>query len=337
MKALVYEGPKLVKVKEVEEPSQKHGQVLIDIKYCGVCGSDRGIFLGTHPRAKAPLILGHEFVGKVLHDGEKFKKGDRVVAFPLLSCGKCLACRTGNSHVCKTLGLIGIDQDGGMCEKISVDEDVLFKVPEKLSDKAAALIEPLAVLLRAIHQSNFQLYDTVVVTGAGPIGLLAGIVLKHAGAKKVIISDVVENRLNRARKLGFIAINSQTENLRKVVMEATDEEGCDLLFECSGSPQVAMEMTDLTRIGGGIVMVAVHKHPHEINLQGLNFKEQWIIGTRVYTKEEFGQAVSLAEKLEKELEKVVSHIIALSDAEKVFNLIDDPNEGTAKVIIDCTQ
>ena len=151
MKALVYEGAKKAVLEDVKDPKKKEGAVKLDIKYCGICGSDIGIYLGTHPRAKAPLVFGHEFLGIVAEDGQKFKKGDRVVPFPLLSCGQCRACRTGNEHVCNTLGLIGIDKDGGVCERIYVDEDVLYKVPDGVSDKAAAVIEPLAVIVRAIH------------------------------------------------------------------------------------------------------------------------------------------------------------------------------------------
>ena len=135
MKALIYAGPKQAEVREVAEPQAVEGAVKIAVKYCGVCGSDIGIFLGTHPRAKAPLIFGHEFLGVVEEDGKKFKKGDRVVTYPLLSCGHCRACREGNKHVCNTLGLIGIDTDGGMCETMYVKEDVMFKVPEGVSDK----------------------------------------------------------------------------------------------------------------------------------------------------------------------------------------------------------
>ena len=274
MKALVYAGPKQVEVQEVKEPEKQDGKVKLNIRYCGVCGSDIGIYLGTHPRAKAPLILGHEFLGIVAEDGKKFKKGDRVVPYPLLSCGHCLACRSGNEHVCNTLGLIGIDTDGGMCQTVYTDEDVLFKVPDGVSDKAAAVIEPLAVLVHAIHMSGFEALDTAVVVGAGPIGMLCGIMLKHAGASKIFISDVVEKRLEIAEELGFIPVNPEKENLEKVVKDATNGEGCDAFFECSGAAVPAMQMTDITRVRGKICIVSVHKKPHEVNLREVNFKEK---------------------------------------------------------------
>lgn len=335
MKALIYAGPKQAVLKDIPEPEAKENAVKIDVKYCGVCGSDIGIYLGTHPRAKAPLVFGHEFLGIVEKDGKKFKKGDRVVPYPLLSCGHCLPCRTGNAHVCNTLGLIGIDVDGGMCEHLYVDEDVLFKVPDGVSDRAAVVIEPLAVILRAVHQAEVKARDVAVVIGAGPIGMLTGIVLKNIGVSKVFISDVAEKRLAIAKSLGMIPVNVSKEDLNKTVKAATDGEGCDVLFECSGSAQAAMDMTEITRVSGTICMVAVHKKPHEVNLQQLNFKEQWMIGTRVYTKEEFGRAVEYCKDLQPQLEKVVTHIVPMKDAEKVFDMIADTSLGTVKVVVDC--
>lgn len=335
MKALVYEGKEQAKVRDVEEPVKKDGTVRVDIKYCGICGSDIGIFLGTHPRAKAPLILGHEFLGIVAEDGKILKKGDRVVPYPLLSCGQCRACRTGNEHVCNSLGLLGIDKDGGVCERIYVDESVLFKVPDNVSDKAAAVIEPLAVIVRAIHQSEFKMMDTCVVVGAGPIGILTGIVLKFAGASKVFISDVAESRLKKAEEFGMIPVNPMKDDLEQMVKKATDGEGCDTLFECSGAAIAAKQMSDITRVSGSICMVSVHKIPHEVNLRDINFKEQHIVGTRVYTREEFKQAVTLSKLLEKQLEKVVTHIVPLCESEKVFDMIADQAYGTIKVVVDC--
>ena len=335
MKALVYTGPKKVEEKDVPEPRPKDGAVKLAIRYCGVCGSDIGIFLGTHPRAKAPLVLGHEFLGVVEEDGEKFKKGDRVVVFPLISCGKCRACRTGNSHVCNHLRLIGIDTDGGMCEYVYVDEDVLFKVPDGTSDRAAAVTEPLAVITRSIHQSGFAALDTAMVIGAGPIGMLTGMMLEHMGASKVYISDLADKRLDIARTFGMTPLNPQRDDIDKILKDGTDGEGCDVLFECSASAAAAMQMTELTRVSGSICMTSVHKQPHPVNLQQLNFKEQHLVGTRVYTKEEFRQTVDYTQEINGDLERIVSHIVPLTESEKVFDMIADLENGTVKVLVDC--
>ena len=335
MKALVYAGAKQAVLRDVAEPSAKEGQVKLHVKYCGVCGSDIGIFLGGHPRAKAPLIFGHEFLGVLEEDGKRLKKGDRVVCYPLLTCGHCLACRTGNEHVCNSLGLIGIDRDGGMAESVCVDENLLFRVPDGVSDRAAVVTEPLAVIVHSMVQAQVQPLDCAVVMGAGPIGILTGIVLQHLGASRVFISDVFDKRLDLARELGMTPVNPTKEDFVKIVKDATDGEGCDTLFECSGAESAALQMTQLTRVRGKICQTGVHKKPHLVDLQAINFKEQTLVGTRVYTKEQFRQAVELTTKLQPQLERVVSHIVPLSESPKVFDMIADPDCGTVKVVVDC--
>ena len=145
----------------------------------------------------------------------------------------------------------------------------------------------------------------------------------------------VEKRLEIAEELGFIPVNPAKENLEKVVKDATNGEGCDTFFECSGAAVPAMQMTDITRVRGKICIVSVHKKPHEVNLRDVNFKEQTVVGTRVYTKEEFGRAAELTKELEAELEKIVTHVVPLKESDKVFDMIADPECGTIKIVVDC--
>lgn len=338
MKTLVYAAPEKVEIREMAIPEPKEGQVRIKVKYCGICGSDIGIYSGKHPRAAAPLVLGHEFIGTIdtINGGSgKFAVGDRVSAYPLISCGHCFACKMGTPHVCQTLKLIGIDIDGGIAEYVTCDESVLFKIPDQLSDKAASVIEPLAVIIRTMHQADFQTLDSAAIIGAGPIGILTGIVLKHIGASRIIISDVDEPRLKMCEELGFEMVNVRNENMTDYVNRVTDGVGVDVVFECSGSEPAAVTMTQICRIGGMICLTGVHKVPHAVNLQDVNFKEQTLIGSRVYTLREFGQAAAFAGEIAEELEKIVTHIVPLSESVKVFDLIKDPVENTVKVVVDC--
>ena len=339
MKALVYVSPGKVEVRDVPVPAGRPAAAKIRMHYCGVCGSDISIVAGKHPRAKAPLILGHEFVGIVeeIQGGSgRIAVGDRVVAYPLISCGTCLPCRTGHPHVCQTLKLIGIDGDGGMAETAWVDEDVLFKVPDGLSDQVAALVEPLAVIVRSLHQARFNLLDSAVVIGAGPIGILTAIVLRHSGASRIIVSDIDSGRLGLTAALGFETVDVRSTNLVEYVAATTAGEGVDVVFECSGVESSALEMTKLARVGGMICMTGIHKAPRPVDLRDINFKEQTLIGSRVYTKHEFETTVGYAAAIAEDLQKVVTQVVPLSQSETLFDLIADPAVATAKVLVDCT-
>jgi threonine dehydrogenase-like Zn-dependent dehydrogenase len=338
MKALVYAAPNAVEVRDLAEPAGRPGAAKVRMRYCGICGSDISIVAGKHPRAKAPLVLGHEFVGTVeaVEAGSgRVAFGDRVVAYPLISCGECLPCRTGHPHVCRTLRLLGIDRDGAMAETAWIDEDMLFRVPDAVGDEVAALIEPLAVIVRSLHQARFQLLDSAVVIGAGPIGLLIAIVLRHAGASSIVLSDVHPGRLGLARDLGFTTVDARQESVGDHVMAATGGDGVDVVFECSGVESAARDMTRLARIGGMICMTSVHKAPHAVDLRELNFKEQTLIGSRVYTRREFETAVAYAGVLADDLRRIVTHVVPLSSAGTVFDLIADPTVTTAKVLVAC--
>jgi len=340
VKALIYEGAEQVAVREIDRPEPKDGQALIRIEYCGICGSDIGIYSGKHPRAKAPLVLGHEFVGiieAVKGETNGFRVGDRVAPYPLLSCGHCFACKNGIPHVCDTLKIIGIDLDGGIAEYVCCDTDVLFKVPEGVSPKVAGVVEPLAVAVHTLHRAHFKPQDTVAILGAGPIGTLVGIVAKDSGAARVIISDFDEGRLDMARQLGFEAVNSKEESLTAYVKRVTGGVGADIVFECTGAETAALEMTGPCRTDGMVCLVGVHKAPHPVDLADMHFRELNLTATRVYTKREFGQAVEYTKAIQPELERIISHVLPLSDCANVFDLIHDPQEPTVKVLVDCTK
>lgn len=338
MKALVYTKPEHIEVRDVPIPKLNKDFARIKVTYCGVCGSDISIYSGKHPRAKGPLIIGHEFVGVIDEIGENkggFQKGDRVAVYPLLSCKECFPCKNGSPHVCKKLGLIGIDIDGGMAEYVVAHQDLLYKVDDSISDKAAALIEPLAVVIRSLHQVGFKPLDTAVVSGAGPIGTLTAIMLKHTGASRIIVSDIDQARLKICSELGLETVDLNKQDLIEYVDQTTDGVGVDIVFECSAADSAVLAMTKIVRIGGKICMTSIPKHPVPVDLRDMNFKEQFLIGTRVYTAREFGQAVKYAKILQPELEKTVTHIMKWDKADSMFDAIYDPRINTMKVVLDC--
>ena len=340
MKALVYTGPETVEVRDVPVVPPAPGQAKIRLKYCGVCGSDIGIYSGKHPRAKAPLVLGHEFVGvieEINGDGNGFRPGDRVAAYPLISCGKCYACRTGKSHVCDTLKLYGIDLDGGMAEYVNVSSDVLFRLPDDVDDLVCGLVEPLAVAVHSVHRSGFRPLDSTAIIGAGPIGVLIGLVLKNAGASRIIVSDISEPRLELCREFGFETVNSKEKPLAEYVAETTGGMGVNIVYECAGVAASAAEMTAPVCTDGMICLVGVHKVPRSVELGDMHFRELNMTATRVYEKEEFGQAVEYTRLIQEELRKVATHVVPITESEKIFDIIADPEEKAMKVLVKCSE
>jgi 2-desacetyl-2-hydroxyethyl bacteriochlorophyllide A dehydrogenase len=335
MKAVRYVAPWEVRTVEVALPVPAEGEALVKVRYCGICGSDMGIIGGTHPRAKPPLILGHEFAGEIVElrpDENKttFKSGDHVTAYPLLSCGKCWSCRNGVSHVCRSLKLFGIDRDGFMAEFAAVPVKYLYKLPETQSYEKAALVEPLAVGVHSVAMAQVQKDDMTVVMGAGPIGLVVALSLRDAGVKKIYLTDINAYRLELARQLGFATFNAAEGKVTEEILRITDGNGADVVFEVAGAAPSAMQMTELVRCRGKVIMVSVHKAPHEVDLRSINFKEITLIGTRVYTRPDYEHAIKIAGDLP--LEKLVTHKIPIADAPRGFELMKNP-DGVCKVLI----
>jgi (R,R)-butanediol dehydrogenase / meso-butanediol dehydrogenase / diacetyl reductase len=318
MLAARYVGPGRVVPGEIAMPQIGEEEALIAVAACGFCGSDINIIAGTHPRAKAPLTLGHELAGRIVEirtSQNTFAVGDLVTVFPLICCGRCHACTHGNSHVCKELRLFGFDVDGGMAQFVKIPVSALIKLPNSMSPQVGALIEPLAVAAHGVARTQIRGDEVVAVLGAGPIGLLTALVVQARGVRRVVISDVLPSRIELAKNLGLHAIKAG-EPLRRAVMELSDQNGADLVFECAGHPSSAREMTTLVRPRGVIVNLAVFKRPVEIDVQAINFKEIEMIGSRVYERKDFEVAIELAARLP--VKAIVSHAFSLKDVSAAF-------------------
>lgn len=318
MIAARYMGPDRIEPAEVLLPEIGREEALIEVEACGFCGSDVNIVAGTHPRAKAPLTLGHELAGRVVEiktSSSGIAIGDRVTIFPLISCNHCHACTHGNPHVCRELRLFGFDMDGGMAQFVKLPISALIKLPDGVSAQIGALTEPLAVAVHGVSRVSLKGAEIAVVLGAGPIGLLTALVARENGVPRIVISDVLRARIELAESLGLQAVKAG-DDLWQVVMSLSNRNGADLVFDCAGHPTSAKEMTSLVRSRGSIVNVGVYKKPAEIDMQALNFKEVEIIGSRVYTRDDFNVAMNLALRLP--LERIVTHAYALKDVSAAF-------------------
>ena len=293
MKSIVYQSAQDVTFEQKPIPEISDGEVLIKVAYVGVCGSDMNIYQGAHPRAKAPLIMGHEFSGTIEKGHPTLPNGTPVTVYPLLSCGHCEPCLSGYAHVCDTLKLIGIDCDGGMAEYVKVPADKVLELPKTLSLKHGAFIEPLSVGVHAVRRSGYRPGDRAIVFGAGPIGLCVAACLKYFGASKVIIIETNAARLEVASKLGFSTINPSTDDVRKMVREHTDGANADFAFDCAAHPSVQTHLMDVLKVQGTAVVVGSYKKPPEVDLLKVEFKELTLIGIRVYERRDFEIATQI--------------------------------------------
>ena len=312
MQSIQYVGTKEVVVGEKVLPEVGEGEVLIRVAYAGVCGSDMIIYQGVHPRAKAPLVMGHEFSGTLVKGHSTLPPGTPVTVYPLLSCGTCAPCQNGYAHVCNTLKLIGIDCDGGMADYVKVPEDKVLPIPEGFSLKLGAFIEPVAVGVHAVARSGYRPGDTAVVYGAGPIGLCVAGCLSYFGANRVIVIEANPHRLEVARQMGFTVIDAIKDDIRATVAEHTNGRNADLAFDCAAHPSVHATILDILRVQGTSVVVGSYKKPPEVDLLKVEFKELTLIGTRVYTRRDFETAIAILQSGRIDFDRLLT--VATADA-----------------------
>lgn len=293
MRAAVLVAPGEIEMRDVPVPQPRDGWSLVRCEYAGLCGTDFAILKGMHPRAKFPLIMGHEIVGQVAKSTAGGPAvGTRVTVEPLIVCGACGACRRGDTHVCERLGLFGIDQPGAFAEYIALPNDTLIAVPEGVSPVLATLTEPLAVAVHAVALSSLKPGDRVAVFGAGPIGMLTALVARHAGAREIIVIEPSEGRTAVAKRLGFSVIPPGSDAIDGL-NALTGGEGADVVFDAAAHPSVAAILPASVRPKGTVVLVGVYKKPTAIDLQAVTFKEIKMVGVRVYTRADVETAVKL--------------------------------------------
>jgi (R,R)-butanediol dehydrogenase/meso-butanediol dehydrogenase/diacetyl reductase len=333
MKAGMYVAEKSVQSAIIEKPFPKEGEVLIKVAYAGICGTDMMIYAGKHPRAKAPLVMGHEFSGTVesVVNIDDFQPGDRVTVEPYLTCGTCAACRAGQYHVCATLRCIGIDRDGGFAEYVTVPSHRLHRLPDNVTDEEAALTEPLAVAVHTVRRSDLKVGDSVAILGAGPIGLLIGLVAKQAGASEIFISDISPYRLQIAKQLGFTAINAKETDIKEVVLGFTKGVGVDVVFEVAGTQVTAKQMVECIKFQGKVVVVSVYKQPPAVDLAAMHFREISLTTTRCANSSDFVTAIQLMARKIIDVRPLISHKLPLEQIKQGFDTMEN-TEISLKVL-----
>jgi 2-desacetyl-2-hydroxyethyl bacteriochlorophyllide A dehydrogenase len=291
--------------------------VQIAVAYTGICGTDLKIAHGAMDyRISSPWPLGHEMSGTIAGVGagvEGWSVGDKVTVMPLDWCGQCPACLAGHSHVCHNLNFVGIDSPGSLQERWNVRADLLVPVPDDLDLRTAALVEPVAVAVHDVRRAGLKAGSQVVVIGGGPIGVLIALVLQYQGVG-VIISEVSPFRVQFATGLGFRVVNPKSEDLKNVVEDWTAGKGADCAFEVSGSAAGVAVLTDVLAVRGRGVVVAIHPEPRPVNLFQMFWKELDIVGTRVYERTDFEEALRLLTAGVIPADAIITDVMPLSEA-----------------------
>jgi (R,R)-butanediol dehydrogenase/meso-butanediol dehydrogenase/diacetyl reductase len=335
MQAAVYYGKEDVRVKEWPEPLLEDREILVRVRYGGVCGSDMTIYSGKHPRAKAPLVPGHEVFGRIEAVGpalgNSWRKGTRVAIYPLICCGECVPCIEGNAHVCERLRLVGIDRDGGFAEFVKVEPHHLVPVPDDLSDEQAALIEPLSVAVHAVYESGFRTGDTVVITGGGPIGNLVAQVARASGAREVVVSEVKAFRRELAERMGFLTIAPNEANRPETLKRMIGQPSADIVFEATGSPDGYKDAVQLCKARGEICFVGIPKAPPEFDIQMIVFKEIRTTCARVYRMRDYYAAIKLLSRGAVDALPLITRV-PLKDAPLGFKQMNEA-ESSLKILL----
>ena len=301
------------------------GEVSVRIAYCGICGTDLHVFHGNMDgRVGMNRVIGHEMSGTVEAVGAGVaepRPGQRVVVRPLDHCGNCPACSEGYNHICHNLNFLGLDTDGAMQEVWNVPSYTIHRIPDSISMRHAALIEPVAVACHDVRLSGLRKGEFAVVIGGGPIGILVAMTARYTGAE-VLISEVNPHRLEIARGVGFQTVNPREADIARVVGDRTGGKGADAVFEVSGTQAGVDAMTAVAATRARIVMVAIHTEKQSVDLFRLFQRELKLSGARVYEPEDYERAIAIVAGGGIDADAIITDINPLSAIQSAFESLD---------------
>lgn len=313
-------------IQEIPVPEVTGNRVLLKVAYTGICGTDIHTFKGQYANAVTPLVLGHEFSGKVVAVGPevtKLKPGDRVTSETTFNtCGKCVYCKAGEYNLCEKREGIGTKANGSMANYVLSREESCHILPNNVSYKMAAMSEPLASCVHAMYQKTpFTLHDTLLIMGPGPMGLLSLQIAKEIGAFTIVTGITKDQeRLEIAKELGAdIIVNTQTEDLAKVVMDATNGVGVTKVYDCSGAVPAVNAALPLIRKGGTFQQVGLFAKPmNELDERSIIQHEINYVGSRSQNPYDWPIALHLESKGAIDQEKMITKVFDLEHWRDAF-------------------
>ena len=349
MKAAVLEQYNQFHIREKATPSLNPAEVLVHVQYASICGSDQHLFKGDfHPRTKLPFTPGHEFAGIVERVGNEvqgFEIGDHVAVDPIIWCGKCDACKNHHYPACEKLRLIGIDQDGGFAEFVSVPPHMVFKVPKHIPHQHAALVEVYGIGFHACNRAKVKSSDKIAIYGGGKVGQCIMQAARTKTREKMFVVDILEGRLDIIRKSypDVRVINATKEDPVAVIKEETEGNGVDIAFEVVGHAAEIPGRVNPVRAcvqsirGGGLVCVlGLGDDPLPVLFKELIWKEATIIASRV-SHGEFAEAIDHLAQGELKPEALITSILPLHKIQEAFDILEAEPENNLKILLDLSK
>lgn len=335
MKALVIDNPNKIAIREMPMPEVKEGEALLKVKYVGICGADLASYTGNQPFTTYPRIPGHEFSAEIVEIPENdkgFKKGDIVTCNPYFNCGECYSCERGYVNCCTDNQTMGVQRDGAFCEYIAMPVERIYD-GKGLSAQELALIEPFSISQHAVSRAVIKESDSVLVIGAGPIGLFALLAAKQK-CKRIVVADILDNRLDLAKEYGADAVvNTKNESLAEFTEKFTGGRGFDVCIEACGAPETFLGCIDSCTFAGNIILIGNGKRDttflHSIILK----KELNIHGSRNALKDDFINNIDLVSEGKADVMKMVSGVYNMENAANAFEALKNNNGTIAKLLI----
>ena len=327
MKALIKETPeKGAVLKQVEVPAIRDNEVLVKVKKAAICGTDIHIYFWTayaQQRLKLPMIFGHEFCGEVVEVGKnakRLKKGDLVAVETHIPCEACFQCNTGLMHVCRDMKIIGVHTTGTFSEYAAIPEICAWRLSPTTTPDIGAVYEPFGIGVHSLARHKVA-GKRVLITGAGPIGLFALAVARMSGAMKIFSSDVSDERLKLATRMGAdLALNPQKVDVVKEIMKATGDFGVDIFVELSGNGEACRTGLKALRRGGAVSLVGLFNNTVELDLvNDVIYKEATVYGITGRTMfSTWTEAADILDSGHIDIAPVITHHFSMEEFEKAF-------------------
>jgi len=340
VKALVYLGPYTIEYKEVETPKPQQGEVLIKVKAVSICGSDLTGYKGESTMRVPPLIMGHEFSGEIAELGpgvQNVRVGDRVIVETNLYCGQCADCLAGFTNVCENRKIIGTTMkagsyNGAMADYVVAPAEKVMPLPNNVSYEAAAVVEPLAITLRAAKHAGNLKNKFVVVYGSGPIGLLTMQCAKFFGADTIVAVDLIEDRLKMARECGATATIKPSDDVAGIIRTMTEGVGADVAFDAVGVTETVNSGVEVVRNGGKVVWVGLGSASIVFDYKHAVCKEVDFQCSYMYTTE-MREGLDMLKTGKMDVERIITGKYPMSEGPRIFEELVSRRSKDVKVIL----